>query len=132
MIDCEVKVFNRAYAVAAPLCAKGKFTSTVITDPDTKLPAASLIEMDNTTVTGLQTSTPIENFALVTYQLEVYATSKSECRAVFSAVDDEMISMNFTRISGQYINNPGNTKVFRYVARYEALVDRDGNLYRRR
>ena len=131
MIDYEVKIFNRVHAVAPPLCAKGKFDSTIITEEPTGFPAASLIEMDNATVRSRQSSTPVENYALITYQLEVYATSKSECRKVFAAVDEEMISMNFNRMSGHYINMPENLKLFRYVARYEAVIDANGNLYRR-
>lgn len=130
MIDYEVKIFNRVHAVASPLCAKGKFVSTVITQEPTSFPAASLIEMDNRTVRRRQSSTPVENFALVTYQLEVYAASKSKCREVYSAVSDAMTAMNFTRISGQYVNDFGNTSVFRYVARYEAEIDAEGNIYR--
>ena len=131
MIDFEVKIFNRVYDRVAPLCAKNRFVSTIITEPPTAFPAASLIEMDNRTVRNLQSSTPIENFALITYQLEVFATTKAKCREVFAEADEEMISMNFTRVSGAYINNADNTKVFRYVARYEAVVDPEGNLYRR-
>ena len=130
MIDAEVKIFNRVHAKAAPKCAKGKFVSTIITEEPTGFPAASLIEMDNSTVRGKQSSTPTENFALLTYVLEVYATTKSKCREVYDTVDDEMIAMNFNRMSGQYINNAENTKVFRYVARYEAMIDSEGNLYR--
>ena len=131
MIDYEVKIFNKVHGTVAPLCANKKFVSTVIVDPPTAFPAASLIEMDNSTVRQRQSSTPVENFALVTYQLDVYATSKSKCREVFAAADAAMIAMNFSRMSGQYINNPDNTKVFRYVARYEAEIDSDGNIYRR-
>lgn len=131
MIDYEVKIFNKVFAVVAPLCANKHFVSTVITEKPTAFPAASLIEMDNSTVRDRQSSTPAENFALVTYQLDVYATTKSKCRKVFAAADGAMIAMNFSRMSGQYINNPDNTKVFRYVARYEAEIDPDGNIYRR-
>ena len=132
MIDYEVKIFNKVHAAVASLCANNKFVSTIINDMPTALPAASLIEMDNATVRRLQSSTPTENFALITYQLEVFAKTKSECKKVYAAADDAMIAMNFTRISGMYINNIENMKVFRYVARYEAVVDSDGNLYRRR
>lgn len=131
MIDYEVKIFNRVHAKVAPLCAKGKFVSTVITEEPTGFPAASLIEMDNTTIRERQSSTPVENFALITYVLEVYATTKSKCRQVYTAADNAMIALNFSRMSGQYINNLGNPKVFRYVARYEAEIDKNGNIYRR-
>ena len=131
MIDYEVKIFNKVYDVVAPLCANKRFVSTEIVELPTAFPAVSLIEMDNRTVRSRQSSTPSENFALVTYQLDVYATSKSKCREVFAAADGVMISMNFSRMSGQYINHPDNTKVFRYVARYEAEIDPDGTIYRR-
>lgn len=132
MIDYEAKIFNRVHAVVAPMCAEKKFVSTIITEKPTAFPAASLIEMDNSTVRRTQSSTPTENLALVTYQLEVYATTKSKCREVYAAADEVMISMNFSRMSGQYTNNSENTKVFRYVARYEAEIDPEGNIYRRR
>lgn len=131
MIDYEVKIFNKVYAKVAPLCANKKFVSTVITDKPTAFPAASLIEMDNSTVRGRQSSTPKENYALLTYQLDIYATSKGKCKEVFAAADNAMIAMNFSRMSGQYISLPDNQTIFRYVARYEAEIDTEGNLYRR-
>ena len=130
MIDAEVKIFNRVYASVAPLCAKNRFVSTIITEPPTAFPAASLIEINNRTVSIRQASTPIEHFSRVMYQLDVYAISKSNCKEVFAAADDVMISLNFNRVSGQYMDNAGNTKVFRYVARYEAVIDSVGNIYR--
>lgn len=131
MIDCEVKVFNKVYPSVAPHCANKKFVSTVINELPSAFPAASLIEIDNATIRKRQSSTPVENYALITYQLDVYATSKSKCREVYDAADMAMIALNFSRMSGQYINNPDNTKVFRYIARYEAEVDSEGNIYRR-
>lgn len=131
MIDYEVKIFNRAHSKAAHLCAKNKFLSTQIVSV-TDMPAAGLFEMNNSTVRERQGTALEEKFARITYQLDVYAASKSECRNVFAAVDDAMIGMNFTRISGRYIDNPGRPDIFRYTARYEAEIDRDGNLYRRR
>ena len=130
MIDFETKIFNRVHKKAAPLCAKNQFVSTQVRKP-TGFPAAALVEMDNSTVRNRQSSTPVENYANLMYQLDVYALSKAECKKVFAAVDDEMISMNFDRMSGRYIDNPDNTKVFRYTARYEAMIDPDGNIYRR-
>ena len=130
MIDYEVQIFNTVHSVVAPLCAKNKFVSKQVVSV-TAFPAASLVEIDNATVSRRQTSTPGENFGLLTYQLDVYAMKKSECRAVFAAADDMMVKMNFTRMSGRYVDNPNNPDVFRYTARYEAEIDQQGNLYRR-
>lgn len=129
MIDYEVKIFNNVYPVVAPLCAKNRFVSTQVLDY-TNLPAASLYELDNRTVRKLQSSTPTENFARISYQLDVVAKTKTKCREIFKAADDRMLSMNFTRVSAQYITYPDKTEFVRYVARYIAMVDQDGNLYR--
>ena len=130
MIDFEVKIFNKVHEAVAPLCAKNRFVSTPI-ESYTKLPAAALWEMDSATVRRRQSSTPGENFARVTYQGEVVAATKEKCREIFKAMDEKMILMNFSRISGQYITYPDNMKIVRYVARWEAEVDPDGNMYTR-
>lgn len=130
MIDYEEKIFSQVHKVVAPLCAKNHFVSKQLISA-TAFPAASLIEMDNATVRDRQSSTPIENFSRITYQLDVYAMKKSECRKVFAAADGMMLKLNFSRMSGRYIDNPKNPDLFRYTARYEAEIDQNGNLYRR-
>ena len=129
MIDFETKVFTRVYEKVAQYCADEQFVSD---GPETltKLPSGCLYEGDNTTVKRRQTSSPIENFALITYTMEFYAGKKETARKLVKLADREMIAMNFTRISGGFIPNLDNPKVKRWVGRYEAIVDRDGNLYR--
>ena len=129
MIDVEANIFDTVYQTVAPLCAEGKFISKQ--KPDlTALPAADLFELSNTTVTERQSSTPIENMGRITYQFDVYAETKAECRRIYAAADAVMISLNFSRVSGNFIDNPGNLDVSRYTARYVANVDTDGVLYR--
>lgn len=130
MNDFEVDIFNEVYSVAAPLCAENHFISKRVVNPS-GFPAGSLVEIGNDTVRARQSSTPQENYSLLTYQFDGYAMTKRECRQLFKAVDERMIQMNFTRISGQYIDNPGNLDVLRYTARYQAEIDRNGVIYRR-
>jgi hypothetical protein len=129
MNDYEVKIFTRVYDKVAKYCADNQFISDT---PETlaKLPAGCLYEMDNATVRRLQTSTPVENYSLITYQLEFFAGKRETTKKLARLADKEMIAMNFTRMSGQFIPNLDNPKVKRWVGRYEAVVDRDGNLYR--
>lgn len=129
MIDYEVYVFDRVHGSVAPLCARGKFVSQQVQSP-TAYPAASLVEMSNRTVREKQSSTPVENFSRIMYQFDVFAMTKAKAREVYKAGDDAMIGMGFTRITGDYLDNAGNPDVFRYTARYEALIDPDGNIYR--
>ena len=129
MIDYEVNIFNEVAKVATPICAKGKVSSIYVPSP-TAFPALSLYELSNTTVRNRQSSTPTENFSRIMYQMDCYAMSKKACRSLYKTADDTMIAMGFTRISGDYLDNFDSTDVFRYTARYEAVIDRDGNIYR--
>lgn len=129
MIDFEVNVFDRVYRRISPLCAKGKVVSTYVPNP-TAYPAASLVELTNQTVRKRQSSTPIENFARVMYQLDVFAITKKDARTVMCEADEEMIALGFDKVGGDFLDNSDNVDVFRYTARYEAEIDREGNIYR--
>lgn len=129
MIDHEVDIFNELYSVIAPLCANNKFVSAQIVAP-TDLPAASLVEIDNSTVRDRQSSTPGENYAVITYQLDVYASTKYQCKSIFSEADERMILLGFNRISMVYSENSDNPNVHRYIGRYRAEIDQNGTLYR--
>jgi len=129
MIDFEINIFDNVYRCVSPLCAKGKVSNVYVPSP-VAFPAVSLYELSNVTVANRQSSTPVENFSLISYQLDCYAKTKAECRKVYKAADDRMIALGFTRVSGLYLDNYDNTNVFRYSARYEAEIDPDGNIYR--
>ena len=129
MIDYEVNIFDKVSRKVSPLCAKGKVTN-VYTPSPTAYPACSLVELSNRTVRERQSSTPVENFARIMYQLDVYAQSKLEAKAVYKVADDEMIATGFTRVGGDFMDNADNVNVFRYTARYEAEIDPNGVIYR--
>lgn len=129
MNDYEVQIFDRVYRKVSPLCADGKFVGTNIPTL-TAFPAGSLVELSNTTVRSKQSSSQIENFSQVMYQLDIYALGKYACKEVYKAADEEMIGMGFTRISGMWLDNAGAPEVSRYTARYEAWIDRNGMIYR--
>lgn len=129
MIDYEVNIFDSVYRSVSSLYAAGKFVSRYVPSP-TAYPAGSFVELTNVTVRDRQSSTPKENYVHVVYQLDVYAKSKSECRRVYAATDEAILSLGFTRISGDYLDNADNVNIFRYTARYAAEIDRDGVIYR--
>ena len=129
MIDYEIYVFDMVYNAVSSLCAKGKFTSVYVPSP-TGFPAGSLVELSNTTVRAKQSTSNVENFSRIMYQLDFYGKTKASCRELYKAADDEMIGMGFTRVSGTFLDNAGNVNIFRYTARYEAIIDPDGVIYR--
>lgn len=129
MIDVESYIFNAAYDDIAPLCAKNGYRSVQGQVP-TVFPAVNLYEMDNRINTDLWSNSGSDDYAILTYQAHVFATTKAECRKVAKALDDKLIRMNMTRLSGAYSPNTANSKVFEFVARYRVGVDENGVLYR--
>lgn len=129
MIDVEQYIFNALYDTMAPLCAENAFKSVPTPNP-TVFPTVTLFEMDNRTDTTRNSNSGHEDFAVLTYQAHVYATSKQKCREVYKALDEALTGMNMTRLSGTFSPNLGNTKVYEYVARYRVRVADDGCLFR--
>ena len=129
MIDVESYIFNAAYDDIAPLCAKNGYRSVQGQVP-TVFPAVNLYEMDNRINTELWSNSGSDDYAILTYEAHVFATTKAECRKVAKALDDKLIRMNMTRLSGAPSPNTANSKVFEFVARYRVGVDENGVLYR--
>ena len=129
MIDVELDVFNAVYDDVAPLCATNGFKSVYTPNP-TVFPTVALFELDNRTDRDRNSTSDFEDFADLTYEAHVYATTKAECRSVFVALDEALARHNFNRFSGTYVPNLTNAKVHEYVARYQVKVSHDGCLSR--
>ena len=129
MIDVESYIFNAAYDDIAPICAKNGYRSVQGQVP-TVFPAVNLYEMDNRINTDMWSNSGSDDYAILTYEAHVFATTKAECRKVAKTLDDKLIRMNMTRLSGAYSPNTANSKVFEFVARYRVGVDENGVLYR--
>lgn len=130
MIDIEADVFDRVYESVAPLVPKGCFKSVYVPNPP-KFPFATLMEMDNFTDKANRSSALDEEYAVVTYEANVYATNKFDCRDVMNALDTEMLRLGFQRLSMQFIPNLADNTIFRYTSRYQATTDRNKVIYRK-
>lgn len=130
MIDIEADVFNRVYESVAPLVPQGCFKSVYVPNPP-KFPFATLMEMDNFTDKANRSSALDEEYAVVTYEANVYATDKFDCREVMNALDTEMLRLGFQRLSMQFIPNLADNTIFRYTSRYQATTDRNKVIYRK-
>lgn len=130
MIDVEQYIFNAVYGDVAPLCAKNGFKGVHTPNP-TVFPTVTLVEMKNVTDYRLRSTAADEDYATLTYETHVYATSKAECRKIFKALDDKLARLNMSRISGDYTPNQSNTKVHEFIARHRVNVDQEGHLFRK-
>lgn len=130
MIDIETDVFDRVYESVAPLVPNGCFKNKSVPNPP-KFPFATLTEMDNFTDKANRSSALDEEYAVVTYEANVYATDKFECRNVMNALDTEMLRLGFNRLSMRPVDNYDDNTIFRYTSRYQATTDRNKVIYRK-
>lgn len=129
MIDIEADVFDYVYLSVSPLVPNGCFKSVYVPNPS-KFPFVTLMEMDNTTDERHRTTSITEDFSIITYEANVYAMDKFDCREVMDVLDTAMIRLGFTRLSMQFIPNLADSTIFRITARYRAAADQNNIIYR--
>jgi hypothetical protein len=134
MIDVNNEVFT---SVATSV--RGKHTGATVTGEYTrkpsKFPAVTLDEIQNVMVDRLEDSSNAENFAGVTYRLQVFSNKrtgkKAEAREIFATADAEMRRMGFRRVT--YTTTPEiyDSTIYNISATYEAVVSSAGYVYTR-
>lgn len=129
MIDIEADIFDYVYPSVAPLVPEGCFKSVYVPAPPA-LPFATLIEMENVTDSLFQTSSGLDEHAIITYEANVYAEEKFECKEIMSVIDTALRAINFKRVSLQFVPNLADSTLFRYTARFRASVNPQKTVYR--
>lgn len=133
MIDVENQIYT-PIAEALREAFPGIDTSGEYVKAPSAFPHVSIVEQDNyPTLTHLSTS-DMEKYATIMYEVNVYSNKssgkKAQCRSIMKVIDDLMYRRNFTRISLSPVPNLENATIYRLVARYRAETD-GVNLYRR-
>lgn len=127
MIDVESIIFN---TVASVLRATydGIWVAGETTDSPAKFPAVTIVESDNAIVQSMRTTT-IENAVTLMYEVNVYANTigykKSEAKDIMETIDNEFVKLGFARILCNPVSNLQDATIYRIVARYKAVVDKD-------
>ncbi len=134
MIDVEKEVFTRA-ATAVRAIAPDVFVTGEYVRTPPNFPCVSITENNNRPLVVTQSTSSMENHAVLMYEVNVYSNlksgRKSQCRSLAEAVDNAFAKMGFTRIMLNPVPNLDDATVYRVVARYEAVVDKKGTIYRR-
>ena len=130
MIDVENHVFDYVYASVSTVVPEGNFVSNYVPAP-ASFPFVTLMEMDNAVDTRHLSSADEEEYAVVTYEANVYAMDKQECRQIADTLDRAMYRLNFVRLSTGFIPNLADRTIYRMTARYQAVADTNNILYRR-
>ena len=134
MIDIESELFTSVAEAVRETYPSIYMTGEYVKTPPS-FPCVSLIEIDNVIYTNGRDSGGIENFAQVSYEVNVYSNKtsgkKSQCKAILAIIDTEMESMGFTRTLMNQIPNEDDATIYRMVARYRAVVSKDKVIFRR-
>lgn len=134
MIDIENAVFNRVATRVREVFPGIFMTGEYVKSPPS-FPAASLMEMDNSTRIETIDSGSNENHANVMYEVNVYSNKtvgkKTECKAIIALIDEEMLAMGFSRSTLTPVPNENDSTIYRMVGRYRAAVSSKHEIYRR-
>ena len=131
MIDIESAVFN---AVAEELRAvyPDIYVTGDISASPSRFPAVFIVETSNSVLTSMRTAN-IENAVTVMYEVNVYSNKigygKSEAKDILATADAMFSRIGFTRIFSNQVQNLEDKQIYRIVARYEAVVDKDLWIY---
>jgi hypothetical protein len=134
MIDIEYEVFDRVANRVREQFPNIFMVGEYVKSPPS-LPAASLMEMDNSVRGSTVDSGSNENHANVMFEANAYSNKKSgkktECKKIMALIDTEMIAMGFERVTLTPVPNEYDSTIYRMVGRYRATVSTDHKIYRR-
>lgn len=131
MIDIEFAVYNAVVEDLKLMYPDISATGDISSSP-AKFPAVSIVEINNSVVQSARTIN-IENAVSVAYEVNVYSNkigyNKIEAKEILAAVDSSFTRLGFTRTFSNPVQNLEDKNIFRIVARYEAVVDKDFCIY---
>lgn len=134
MIDVEIDLFDevaRAVYAAYP----DAYVSSENVEVPASFPAVSIVEAVNQVDETREDSSDEENADVLSYSVNVYSNSKSgakaECRAIMALIDEKMRFRNMLRTFSRPVNNAADPSIYRLVARFTGMVDKNQVFYRR-
>ena len=132
MINNASEIFDRITTALKSSDSAVK-TSSVYVNAPSSYPFVSIELIEDSVYELGVDSGDIENFANMTYELNVYTkgdTRMSKAYKLLGVADDLLKSIGFTRIIIQPMQDQNET-LYRIIARYEAVVGKDLKVYRR-
>lgn len=93
-----------------------------------RFPAVTINEIGNATLRRMQDEEPVEHYATITYEVNVYCNARLGKKAmgkdILNIVDGVMLSMKFSKGLTRRLPAVNNTRtVYRLYSRYTAVVD---------
>lgn len=134
MIDLESPLFTEIAGVLRSTY-KGITVYGEYVPAPAGFPSVSFVEMDNATYLPARTNRPVEQYAEVMYEVNVYSNltlgKKDQAKAIMDTIDTLLQQYGFERITVQPIQNMNDATIYRMVGRYRAVVSDDLTIFRR-
>lgn len=132
MIDIESLVFSEI-ATALRATFTGIYVGSEETNSPAEFPAVTIVEQDNSVFQRMRTLN-IENAVSLMYEVNVFSNAiggrkKLQAKSILSVIDEVFTRMGFTRTMCSPVDNLQDNTITRYVARYEAVADKDFWIY---
>ena len=113
---------------------EGIFVSGEYVDSPARFPAVTIVESDNSVLPKMRTAAPnLENAVSMMYEVNVYTNSvgykKSEAKDIMETIDNEFSKIGFTRTMCNPVSNLQDATIYRIVARYEGVADKNFRIY---
>ena len=130
MIDIENDVFQMVSMALLNSIYTGTTVLPEYTESISELPAVTVVESDNNVFRRMRTEN-IENAVNVVYEVNVFSdkvgAKKQEAKGILSVIDDAFTTHGFTRMMQFTVPNFADSRIYRIVARYAAVVGPNGN-----
>lgn len=111
----------------------GIFVSGEYVDAPAKFPAVTIVEADNSVYQRAISSSGIEGAMSLLYEVNVYSNKisgkKQETKEIMETVDDEFERLGFVRTMCNPVANLQDNKIYRMVARYTGVCDKNYVIY---
>ena len=133
MIDFDNELYTRGHNAV-----KAEYPNVYVTGNSdnipSKFPAVAISTISNVVYNKTRDTGSNENHVAITIQVDVYSNKqdipKSECKAIMAVIDASYLDIGFSRNFCEFIPNADNNKT-RLTARYRAVLDKNGTIYRR-
>ena len=131
MIDAEFAIYN-AVTTELKLIYPEIFATGDLSASPARFPAVSIVEINNSVLSRARTNN-IENAVSVAYEVNIYSNktgyNKIEAKEILAVVDSSFQNLGFTRTFCNQVQNLEDRNIYRIVARYEAVIDKDFWIY---
>lgn len=133
MIDVENQVFSFvAGRTRQAFAQENILVKSEYDDAPVRFPAATILEADNSVYQKMR-GNRIENAAKLLYEVNVFSNvqgyGKSQAQEIMNVIDEAFAQLGFTRTMCSPVSNLQSGKIFRMLARYEGVVDREHWIY---